>query len=294
MAGGAHRGEGVRDRPHACRPRARAAPAEIEILPDERGAPRGRGADALERLADAAGGLAHPLAWRRRWRSPPSERRGWASTSSTRRRRARGLRRGGARGGGARAARPARAPTHAEEWLLRLWCAREAAGKAFGAGLAAARAPARRRDRPGTPDACSSRAAGSSVLVSHPPRRTTCVASAVLAGTTGEELPGGSGDDDARPAGARRHPRDPRRSRRATGSTSARSARETRFIADLGLESLEIVVLSTMVQQRYGRLPFPAVLRGDRAASGGGARPERRRARRCSYASTANRVSEEV
>ena len=32
---------------------------------------------------------------------------------------------------------------------------------------------------------------------------------------------------------------------------------ETRFIADLGLESLEIVVLSTMIQQQYGRLPFP-------------------------------------
>ena len=32
---------------------------------------------------------------------------------------------------------------------------------------------------------------------------------------------------------------------------------DTRFVAALGLESLEIVVLSTMVQQRYGRLPFP-------------------------------------
>jgi acyl carrier protein len=32
----------------------------------------------------------------------------------------------------------------------------------------------------------------------------------------------------------------------------------TYFIADLGLESLEIVVLATMIQQRYGRLPFPA------------------------------------
>jgi acyl carrier protein len=32
----------------------------------------------------------------------------------------------------------------------------------------------------------------------------------------------------------------------------------TRFIADLGLESLEIVVLATMIQQQYGRLPFPA------------------------------------
>jgi acyl carrier protein len=32
---------------------------------------------------------------------------------------------------------------------------------------------------------------------------------------------------------------------------------DTRFVAELGLESLEIVVLSTMIQQRYGRLPFP-------------------------------------
>ncbi len=32
---------------------------------------------------------------------------------------------------------------------------------------------------------------------------------------------------------------------------------ETRFIADLGLESLEIVVLATMIQQQHGRLPFP-------------------------------------
>ncbi len=32
---------------------------------------------------------------------------------------------------------------------------------------------------------------------------------------------------------------------------------DTRFIADLGLESLEIVVLSTMIQEQYGRLPFP-------------------------------------
>ena len=34
----------------------------------------------------------------------------------------------------------------------------------------------------------------------------------------------------------------------------------TRFIADLGLESLEIVVLGTMLQQRYGRLPFSEFL----------------------------------
>jgi acyl carrier protein len=35
---------------------------------------------------------------------------------------------------------------------------------------------------------------------------------------------------------------------------------ETRFIADLGLESLEIVVLGTMIQERYGRLPFAEYL----------------------------------
>jgi acyl carrier protein len=35
-------------------------------------------------------------------------------------------------------------------------------------------------------------------------------------------------------------------------------APDTRFVVDLGLESLEIVVLSTMIQQLYGKLPFPA------------------------------------
>jgi acyl carrier protein len=35
---------------------------------------------------------------------------------------------------------------------------------------------------------------------------------------------------------------------------------DTRFIADLGLESLEIVVLGTMLQQQYGRLPFSEFL----------------------------------
>jgi acyl carrier protein len=35
---------------------------------------------------------------------------------------------------------------------------------------------------------------------------------------------------------------------------------DTRFIADLGLESLEIVVLGTMIQHQYGRLPFAEYL----------------------------------
>jgi hypothetical protein len=34
----------------------------------------------------------------------------------------------------------------------------------------------------------------------------------------------------------------------------------TRFLADLAFESLEIVVLSTMIQHRYGRLPFAEFL----------------------------------
>jgi acyl carrier protein len=35
---------------------------------------------------------------------------------------------------------------------------------------------------------------------------------------------------------------------------------DTYFLADLGLESLDIVVLGTMIQQRYGRLPFAEYL----------------------------------
>jgi acyl carrier protein len=35
---------------------------------------------------------------------------------------------------------------------------------------------------------------------------------------------------------------------------------ETYFLADLGLESLDIVVLGTMIQQQYGRLPFAEYL----------------------------------
>jgi acyl carrier protein len=34
----------------------------------------------------------------------------------------------------------------------------------------------------------------------------------------------------------------------------------TYFLADLGLESLDIVVLGTMIQQQYGRLPFAEYL----------------------------------
>jgi len=35
---------------------------------------------------------------------------------------------------------------------------------------------------------------------------------------------------------------------------------DTSFIADLALESLDIVVLGTMIQQEYGRLPFAEFL----------------------------------
>jgi acyl carrier protein len=35
---------------------------------------------------------------------------------------------------------------------------------------------------------------------------------------------------------------------------------DTHFLADLRFESLDIVVLSTLIQQRYGRLPFAEYL----------------------------------
>ena len=35
---------------------------------------------------------------------------------------------------------------------------------------------------------------------------------------------------------------------------------DTYFLADLQFESLDIVVLSTLIQQRYGRLPFAEYL----------------------------------
>jgi acyl carrier protein len=34
----------------------------------------------------------------------------------------------------------------------------------------------------------------------------------------------------------------------------------TYFLADMGLESLDLVVLGTMIQHRYGRLPFAEYL----------------------------------
>lgn len=37
-------------------------------------------------------------------------------------------------------------------------------------------------------------------------------------------------------------------------------APDTFFLADMGLESLDLVVLGTMIQQRYGRLPFAEYL----------------------------------
>ena len=50
---------------------------------------------------------------------------------------------------------------------------------------------------------------------------------------------------------------------------------DTLFVADLGLESLEIVVLSTMVQQQLRAPALPPVLRRDRPAPGRAARPVR-------------------
>ena len=46
----------------------------------------------------------------------------------------------------------------------------------------------------------------------------------------------------------------------ATGSTTARSPRTPASSPTSGLESLDLVVLGTMLQQRYGRLPFAEFL----------------------------------
>lgn len=35
---------------------------------------------------------------------------------------------------------------------------------------------------------------------------------------------------------------------------------DTRLLSELGLESLDLVVLGTMIQHRYGRLPFSELL----------------------------------
>jgi len=35
---------------------------------------------------------------------------------------------------------------------------------------------------------------------------------------------------------------------------------ETLFLTDMGLESLDLVILGTMIQQRYGQLPFAEFL----------------------------------
>lgn len=35
---------------------------------------------------------------------------------------------------------------------------------------------------------------------------------------------------------------------------------DTYFLADLGMESLDLVVMGTMIQQRYGKLPFTELL----------------------------------
>lgn len=35
---------------------------------------------------------------------------------------------------------------------------------------------------------------------------------------------------------------------------------ETLFLSDMGLESLDLVILGTMIQQRYGQLPFAEFL----------------------------------
>ncbi len=138
-----------------------------------------------------------------------------------------------------------------EEWQLRCWCAKEAAGKAVGTGLV-----------PGTPEA---------------PRVSRTRSGARGCARRGEWPPDVRADaargETDRGDGCRRGSEDRMTELdpdvldgvlavlgelKEDWEYEEAIDPQTRFIADLGLESLEIVVLATMIQQQYGKLPFPA------------------------------------
>ena len=320
-------GSRVWAQPRARPPRARGASPALE-LPREpparmarrphggqggrRGAARGRhGLDLLPaddrdphrraRRARGRRGRGRAARGRRRSSRSPTRRarrsrsRRWSSRGAAaarrdrhRARRARcpALRRGGASAGRARAARqpcPSCARGVAAALLVR-----EGGGRQGGRHRAGARHGRRRRDRRrrpgrGGPRSACSRSPGAELSVQHLPRRATSSSPRRCAADDG-----GSAMSRRRSRGAGRACSRCSTSSPATGSTTARSSPDTRFLADLGLESLDIVVLGTMLQQRYGRLPFAEFLEEHRPAAGRGARPHRRASSSPSSASTAN------
>ncbi len=171
-------------------------PAEIEILPDDRGAPvalvpgleglaelpvvslthsHGHAA-ALVALARPGAGVGidiEPLVAR-----PPGFAQ--AALSDAERRLLEGLPAG-----------------DAEEWLLRLWCAREAAGKAVGAGLGGSGTP-----RVSAIDAHSQAVtvdvAGSQLVAWTQREDLQIVATAIYSGMSGDHQARRQGNDDAR------------------------------------------------------------------------------------------------
>jgi phosphopantetheinyl transferase (holo-ACP synthase) len=111
-------------------------PAEIEILPDERGAPivLAPGLEGLAELPLVSLTHAHGHAAAFASLAPPHAGRGVGIDIEPLVSRAPGFEQAALGEAERRLLEPLPADA-AEEWLLRLWCAKEAAGKALGAGL---------------------------------------------------------------------------------------------------------------------------------------------------------------
>jgi acyl transferase domain-containing protein/phosphopantetheinyl transferase (holo-ACP synthase) len=111
-------------------------PAEIEILPDERGAPRvvAPGLEGLAELPLVSLTHAHGHAAAFASLAPPRAGSGIGIDLEPLVSRPPGFEQAALDQAERRLLEPLRADA-SEEWLLRLWCAKEAAGKALGAGL---------------------------------------------------------------------------------------------------------------------------------------------------------------
>ncbi len=161
-------------------------PAEIEILPDDRGAPVVVG-EALDSLAEPAvvslthsHGVAAAIA--------ALGASGVGIDVEQRQRRPEGFAEAALREAERALLDPLGADV-AEEWLLRLWCAREAAGKALGAGLGGGAGAPRAVALDPARQTVLVDVSGSSVLVWTGLEDDLVVASAVLDGTAGADVP---------------------------------------------------------------------------------------------------------
>ncbi len=226
-------------------------PADIEIVPDDRGAPRvtllnGRPEGAWRPIVSLAhaGGEAAALAAL----VPSTATAGIGIDLERLQARPAGF--GEAALTAAERELLLAAGVAGDEWILRGWCAKEAAGKALGQGLALTCAP---------PRLASVDPPSETVTVDVDGRRLP-VQTRLDGGVVVATVLWIDGKDDALSE------LNPEVLEGIVGLLSEMKedweydgaiTPDTYFIADLGLESLEIVVLATMIQQQYGRLPFP-------------------------------------